>query len=470
MTPEARVHPTFVDRAAGELRKTTLPLIIGKATDARELRRRDAFAGLDLAALRAAAEAVRAHTLAHLDRYLAQFAAAAEARGATVFFATGAAEATEYIVGVVRDRGRPPVVKAKSMASEEIGLAQALERDGVQVVETDLGEYIVQLAGEPPSHITAPAVHKNREEIAALLSARFGQDLPPDPEVLTGAVRERLRKAFLAAGVGISGVNFGVAETGSLCLVTNEGNGRLVTSLPPVHIALMGMERIVPSFDELGLLLPMLVASASGRPLTAYASFITGPRRPGEPDGPDQVHVVILDNGRSEILEGEYRSILQCIRCGACQNVCPVYRQVGGHAYGAVYGGPIGAVLTPLLVGFEQAGDLPQASSLCGACTEVCPVGIPLHEHLLALRRDVAASRATPAERAAARGWSMMWRTPGRYRLFARLARIGQRPLMRRGRIKRAPFPLSGWTRGRDLPPIAARTFRERWARRRKGR
>ncbi|HJP66229.1 MAG TPA: LutB/LldF family L-lactate oxidation iron-sulfur protein [Actinomycetota bacterium] len=470
MSAPASTGSGFVDRAAGALRKTQLPVIIGHATDSRELRRREAFAGLDLGGLRAAAEAVRAHTLADLDRYLGQFASAAEGRGSRVFFAADGDEAVAYIRDVVRERGRPLVAKAKSMASEEIGLAHALEADGVEVVETDLGEYIVQLAGEPPSHITAPAVHKTRAEIAALFSSRFGEPLPADPEVLTRAARERLRTAFLSAGVGISGVNFGVAETGALCMVTNEGNGRLVTSLPPVHIALMGMERIVPTFEELGLMLPMLVTSASGRPLTAYTSFINGPRLPGEPDGPDEVHIVVLDNGRSDILRGEYRSILQCIRCGACQNVCPVYRQVGGHAYGAVYGGPIGAVLTPLLVGFERAGDLPQASSLCGACTEVCPVGIPLHEHLLSLRRDVAAFRGTPPERAAARAWSAMWRTPTRYRWFVRLSRLGQRPFIRRGRIRRAPFPLSGWTRGRDLPPVAARTFRERWASRRKPR
>ena len=469
MTPEAEVRPGFEQRAAGQLRKTSLPLIIGKATDSRELRRREAFAGLDLQGLRGAAEAVRAHTVANLDRYLEQFATQAASRGTKVFFAASGEEAVAYIRDVVRERGRPLVVKAKSMASEEIGLAHALEHDGAEVIETDLGEYIVQLAGEPPSHITAPAVHKNRQEIASLFSDRFGQQLPPDPEVLTAAARERLRAAFLTAGVGISGVNFGVAETGSLCMVTNEGNGRLVTSLPPVHIALMGMERIVPTFRELGLLLPMLVASASGRPLTAYTSFLGGPRRANEPDGPDEMHVVVLDNGRSEILAGEYRSILQCIRCGACQNVCPVYRQVGGHAYGAVYGGPIGAVLTPLLVGFEQAGDLPHASSLCGACTEVCPVGIPLHEQLLALRHDVARSRSVSAERAAARGWSAAWRTSRRYRLFVRLARIGQRPFAWRGWIRRAPFPMSRWTNGRDLPAVAAQTFRERWRRRPKG-
>ncbi len=468
MTPDAEVRRRFQDRASAQLRKTQLPLVIGRATDARELRRREAFDGFDLPGLRAAAEAVRAHTVANLHHYLDRFATAAEARGTRVFFAATGEEAVGYVQGVVAARGGRLVVKAKSMASEEIGLAHALEADGVEVIETDLGEYIVQLAGEAPSHITAPAVHHTRHEVARLFSERHGRTLPPDPERLTEFARGELREAFLAADVGISGVNFAVAETGSLCLVTNEGNGRLVTSIPPVHIALMGMERVVPSFDELALMLPMLVASASGRALTSYTSFINGPRLPEEPDGPEELHVVVLDNGRSEILPTEFRSILHCIRCGACQNVCPVYRQVGGHGYGAVYGGPIGAVLTPLLVGFERAGDLPHASSLCGACTEVCPVGIPLHEHLLNLRREVAKAERPVVEALAFRAWSAAWRSPGRYRWFVRLSRLGQRLFARGGRIRRAPPPLSGWTEGRDLPAVADRTFRERWAARRR--
>jgi L-lactate dehydrogenase complex protein LldF len=464
VTPETEVYRRFEDRAARQLRKTQLPLIIGKATDSRESRRRQAFEGLDLPALRTAAEAVRAHTLANLPTYLDRFAERAEVRGTNVFFAATAEEAVDHVRKLVADRGARLVVKGKSMAAEEIGLNHALEGDGVDVVETDLGEHIVQLAHEPPSHITAPAVHKTRAEIASLLSASYGRQLPPEPEVLTEFARQALRQKFLDAQVGISGVNFAVAETGSLALVTNEGNGRMVTSLPPVHVAIMGMERIVPTFRELELLLPMLVASASGRPVTAYFSYLNGPRLPGEIDGPDEVHVVVLDNGRSRILGGEFRSILHCIRCGACQNVCPVYRQVGGHGYGSVYGGPIGAVLTPLLVGFERAGDLPHASSLCGACAEVCPVGIPLHEHLLGLRREVAKAQRPLLEATGFRLWSLAWRRAGRYRLFARLSRLGQRLFSRQGQIRRAPFPLSRWTGGRDLPPVAGRTFRERWA------
>jgi len=469
VTPEAEVVRRFQDRAHRQLQKTHLPLIIANATDTREERRRAAFAELDGPGLRRAAEAVRDHTVADLATYLERFADAAQAKGTRVFFAADAAEAVGYVREVVRSTGARLIAKGKSMASEAICLAHELEADGLEVLETDLGEYIVQLAHEPPSHITAPAVHLTRRDIADLFSREHGSPLPEEPEGLTAFARDRLRRTFLDADVGICGVNFAVADAGSFALVTNEGNGRLVTSLPRVLIAIMGMERIVPSFAELGLLLPMLVASASGRKVTTYFSFVNGPRLPEEPDGPDEVHVVVLDNGRSKILPTEFRSILHCIRCGACQNVCPVYRQTGGHAYGAVYGGPIGAVLTPLLVGFERAGDLPNASSLCGACTEVCPVGIPLHEHLLALRREVAKERAPLAERAAFRTWSIAWRSPGRYLFLARLSRLGQRLFARGGRIRRAPFPLSRWTRGRDMPAVATRTFRERWAARHPG-
>ncbi len=457
----------FEDRAARQLLKTSLPLIIGRATDTREGRRRAAFAGLDGPGLRAAAEAIRNHTVVNLADYLQRFANAAEAKGTKVFFAADGDEAVDYVRGVIRSRGARLVAKGKSMASEEIGLGHALEADRVRVVETDLGEYIVQLAGQPPSHITAPAVHLTRGEVASLFTESHNLDTPlaDDPAGLTAFARGRLREVFLEADIGICGVNFAVADTGSFALVTNEGNGRLVTSLPRVLIAIMGMERIVPSYRELGLLLPMLVASASGRAVTTYFSFVNGPRLPDELDGPDEVHVVVLDNGRSDILATEFRSILHCIRCGACQNVCPVYRHVGGHGYGSVYGGPIGAVLTPLLVGFERAGDLPHASSLCGACTEVCPVGIPLHEHLLGLRREVAASRSRTAEWATFSLWSRLWARRRTYAWFVRLSRIAQAPFAKGRRIRRAPWPLARWTRGRDLPAIARVVFRERWRR-----
>lgn len=430
-------------------------------------RRAAAFEGYDLEAMRRAGEAIRAHTVARLDEYLERFADRAEERGINVFFADTAAEAVDYVRRILDRRGVRLVTKGKSMISEEIGLNHTLEAAGIEVVETDLGEYIVQLARETPSHILMPAMHKSRADVAETFSAVTGETLSDDPAMLTAFSRRILRDKFLTAGAGITGANFGVADNGTVVLVTNEGNGRMCSTLPPVHIALMGMERLVPSTRELAVLLPLLTGSGTGQRVSTYVSFLGGPRRMGELDGPEETHVVVVDNGRSAILSTEFRSALHCIRCGACQNVCPVFRQVGGHAYGGTYGGPIGAVLTPLLAGFARAGDLPHASSLCAACTEVCPVRIPLHDQLLALRRDVAKERAPRGERLSFRLWSAAWRTPRRFLLFARLARLLQTPLTLGGRrLRRAPFPLSRWTRGRDLPALASRTFRERWRRR----
>jgi len=459
----------FAELAHAQLEKPELRRALGSAMDRFVVNRASAFAGADLEAMRAAGEAIRAHTVGNLDRYLARFAETASARGTKVFFAADGAEAVDYVRDVIRTHGATRVAKGKSMASEEIGLNHALEADGVDVVETDLGEYIVQIAHEPPSHIIVPAIHKTRGDVADLFNEVHHTHLPPDPPELTRFARDLLRDRFLSAEVGITGVNFAVADAGAFVIVTNEGNGRMCSTLPKVHVAIMGMERIVPSFRELAVMLPLLTGSATGQRATAYLNVVGGPRREDDVDGPEEVHVVVLDNGRGKLLGTEYRSILHCIRCGACQNVCPVYRQVGGYGYGAVYGGPIGAVLTPLLVGFERAGDLPNASSLCAACTDVCPVRIPLHEHLLSLRRDVARERAGAAERSAFRTWSEAWSRPWTYRLAARLGRVGQVVFARDGRIRRAPFPLSRWTSGRDLPPIAGRTFRERWKRSERG-
>jgi L-lactate dehydrogenase complex protein LldF len=467
---EERPAGTFEDRARTALADPTLRRNLPPAMDTIASARARAFAGADLEAMRAAGEAIRAHTVVNLPRYLDQFADAATANGMKVFFAVSAGEAVDYVRRVLRNHGARLVVKGKSMASEEIGLNPALEADGFEVVETDLGEYIVQIAGEPPSHIIAPAVHKSRGQVADLFNRVHAVDLPDEPEAITRFARSVLRERFLSADAGITGVNFAIADTGSFVVVTNEGNGRMCSSLPRVHIALMGMERIVPTTRELAMLLPLLTASATGVRVSTYLNFVSGPRRPNEADGPDEVHVVILDNGRSSILATEFRSILHCIRCGACLNVCPVYRQTGGHAYGWAYGGPIGAVLTPLLVGLDRAGDLPHASSLCAACTEVCPVRIPLHEHLLGLRREVSRAGAPARERMGFGLWARAWSRPSGYRLMARLSRIGQWPLVRGGRVRRAPFLLSRWTRSRDLPPVARITFRERWRRSEKDR
>ena len=312
------------------------------------------------------------------------------------------------------------------MATEEIGLNEALEAAGVRPVETDLGEYILQLAGEHPVHIIAPAIEKTKEDVAELLSRVEGQPVAPELEELTKAARRQLRETFHAADVGITGANFGVCDTGSIVLVTNEGNGRLVSSLPRVHVVLIGMERLVASLSDLAVLLRLLARSGTGQRLTTYTTLITGPRSEGEQDGPDELHVVILDNGRSKLAGGRYREMLACIRCGACLNVCPVYRKTGGAAYGPVYSGPMGAVLVPLLAGLEQAPDLPHASSLCGACTDACPVKIPLHELLLELRRDLVEQGVAPfRERLSFRLWSYAWSSPAGYRLTTRLARLG---------------------------------------------
>lgn len=454
---------TFEERAHVGLADPRIARNIGHAADQVAKRRAEGFAGVDKEAMRAAGEAIRAHTIADLHTYLQRFAENAEARGTNVFFAGTGGEAVDYVRGVLRDRGAKLVVKGKSMASEEIGLNHALEADGVEVVETDLGEYIQQIDHEPPAHILVPAVHKSRTDVRDLFNRVHGTDLPDEPGELTKLARRVLRDRFLSADAGVTGINFAVAETGSFVIVTNEGNGRMCSSLPRVHIAIMGMERIVPSFRELQVMLPLLTASATGQRASTYLSVVSGPRRQDDPDGPEEVHVVVLDNGRSGILATEFQTILHCIRCGACQDVCPVFRQVGGHAYGSVYGGPIGAVLTPLLLGFERAGDLPHASSLCAACTDACPVRIPLHDHLLALRRDVAKERASWRERTTFRWWSRLWSRPGGYRLFVALSRAGQWPFASGRRIRRAPFPFSRWTKERDLPAVAHRTFHERW-------
>ena len=411
----------------------------------------------DVDELRERGRRIRQQTIAELDRHLDQFARAFEGHGGHVHFAASADDATAAIREICRGNGAKLVAKSKSMASEEIRLNEALEEDGLRVVETDLGEYILQLAGEHPAHIIAPAIEKTAEDVAVLLGTVEGTELRPELEDLTAAARRQLRAVFESADVGITGANFAVAETGSIVLVTNEGNGRLVSALPRTHVVILGMERIVPTTRDLAVLLQLLARSATGQRLTTYTTVLTGPRRPGEQDGPDDLHVIVLDNGRSRVRRGRYREMLNCIRCGACLNVCPIYRKSGGDAYGPVYSGPMGAVLVPLLVGVERAPSLPHASSLCGACTAACPVKIPLHELLLDLRRDLVAERVAPLrERLAFRLWALAWSTALGYRLSTAAARLGA-PLA--GRL---PGPGRAWTSQRALPQLARRRFRDR--------
>jgi L-lactate dehydrogenase complex protein LldF len=431
-----------------------------EAADAATLRmlegRTGAWAGLpDVEALRNRAHEIRMETIEDLDSHLAAFRAALEARGGKVHFAPTAQDANDYVVDVCRGTNAKLVAKSKSMASEEIGINEALAEAGVRAVECDLGEYILQLAGEHPVHIILPAIEKTAEDVAELFSAVDGAPLTAELETLAAAARRQLREVFLHADVGLTGANFAVSATGSICLVTNEGNGGLVTSLPRVHVALLGMERLVPTLDDLAVLLQLLPRSATGQKLTSYTRIISGPRRPGESDGPEELHVVVLDNGRSNLRRGRYKEMLACIRCGACLNVCPVYRKAGGGAYGPVYSGPMAAVLVPLLVGLERAPSLPHASSLCGACTAACPVKIPLHELLLDLRRDLVEERVAPfRERLAFTLWSLAWSRPFLYRIATTLGRLA---LPFAGRLG----PGRAWSSGRELPPLARRRYRD---------
>ena len=430
----------FQRRAAAALADPVRRANLGEFAERAAANTERGFQGIEREALRAAGERIRSQAVEHLPRYLDQLQENLERNGVTVFRAASGADAARYITQVVLANGRL-VVKGKSMAAEEIGLNGELEAAGVEVVETDLGEFIIQVAGEHPEHIIVPAIHKTRGQVRELFQALAGQPLDDDPAALTAFARAHLREKFLSAPVGITGVNFGVAETGTLVLVTNEGNGRLCSGLPRVHIAVMGMERVVPRLADLATLLPLLTRSGTGQKITCYVSLINGPRRGEERDGPEELHLVILDNGRSRVRTSPYRSVLNCIRCGACQNVCPVYRQVGGTAYGWVYGGPIGAVLTPLFRGMQEAGELGHASSLCAACDDVCPVRIPLHELLLHLRRDRAVETAGLGERLAFRLWSAAWSRPWLYRLTTRLAPLAIR----------LPGPGRRWTRTRRV-------------------
>jgi L-lactate dehydrogenase complex protein LldF len=448
---------TFGENAKAALADVQLRGALRNATSLFGKRRLEAARSLEnWEDLRTQARAIKDEVLLHLDRYLETFVANAEKRGAVVHWAPGAADANAIICKLAQDRGARTVVKSKSMTTEETHLNDALEAAEMQVVETDLGEYIIQLAKETPSHIIAPAIHKTKGQIAELFTSTLGMPPTDDIAQLTSTARATLRDRFAAADVGVSGVNFGVAETGTIVIVENEGNIRLTTSLPRIHIAVMGIEKVIPRFADLDLFLKLLPRSGTGQRLTTYQSFITGTKRNADDEGPDELHIVIMDNGRSRMLAHPVtRQSLACIRCGACLNACPVYQQVGGHAYGSVYPGPIGAVITPQLIGFEKTAQLPYASSLCGACREVCPVKIDIPQLLLHLRGEITAngSRGNAAERMAFKVWARVMMSPALYNMGA-LA----------GRVVQKVFPLSqAWTRERDLRPIERQSFRSLW-------
>jgi L-lactate dehydrogenase complex protein LldF len=413
--------------------------------------------------MRDRARAIRLHTLAHLDSLLEQFADAAEAVGCVVHFAEDAADANRIICDIADEHGSQSIAKSKSMVTEEIGLNAALEAGGRTVVETDLGEFIIQLADDRPSHMIAPVLHRTRFEVGALFRDELGVAFTDDPVELAAIARRYLRDIFLTADMGISGVNFGVAESGSLCLVTNEGNGRLTTTAPPIHVAVMGMERLVPTFGDLAVMLEVLARSATGQRLSVYTNIVTGPRRPSDPDGPDEVHIVIIDNGRSRVLGADTAEILACIRCGACLNICPVYRRAGGHAYGTTYSGPVGAVLNPALMGQSDWGELAHASTLCGACREVCPVCIDIPTLLIRSRSaEVASGLADRTLEAAIRAYAAAAVRPAAFRALLKAGGL-LGTLGRAESMTRLPFMAGGWTEKRELRAPARRTFHDRW-------
>jgi L-lactate dehydrogenase complex protein LldF len=464
MTPYAHhEHHDFTGAAAQALASAPLQAALTRLTDTLMAGNRRGYAALaDSSALRDHAKRIKEHTLAHLDRYLEQLEAAVTNLGGTVHWAATAEDARQIIVEIARKSNCRHAVKSKSMTSEEIHLNPALEKAGIEVTETDFGEYILQLAGERPSHLVAPAVHHTRESVSRILSARLGENLPDDPKTLALTGRRVLREKFYQADLGITGANFAVAETGTVVLVTNEGNGRLTTTCPRVHVALMGIEKVIPRFQDLPVFLKLLARGATGQTLSVYTTILTGKRRAGELDGPEEFHLVILDNGRSKILASPFRESLQCIRCGACLNACPVYRRIGGHAYGGVYAGPIGSILTPLFDSVSHNPHLPHASSLCGACQTACPVKINIPHMLIGLR-ELQHHMGRRWEAAAYRLWRIVLCRPWLYRLALRGARLLLRPFSKEGWLRRLPGPGRNWTATRDFPAPADRPFRQRW-------
>jgi L-lactate dehydrogenase complex protein LldF len=413
---------------------------------------------------RALGEEIRQHTLENLDYYLEQLTDNVAKRGGHVFFAQTSKEANEYIKSVAKKKRAKKIVKSKSMVTEEIHMNAALEELGCEVIETDLGEYILQVDDhDPPSHIVAPALHKNKEQIRDVFQERLSYKKTEKPEELALHAREMLRKEFLSADIGITGCNFAIAESGSISLVTNEGNARLTTALPKTQITVMGMERIVPTFEEFEVLVSLLTRSAVGQRLTSYVTALTGPRLPGEVDGPEEFHLVIVDNGRSAILGTEFQSVLQCIRCAACVNVCPVYRHIGGHSYGSIYSGPIGAVLSPLLGGYEDYKELPYASTLCAACTDACPVKIPLHELLHKHRQRIVEKegKAPISEKLAMKAFGLGAASSSLYTVGAKVVPAALTPFMSGSSISKGPGPLKAWTESREFPAPTKERLRD---------
>lgn len=449
----SRGNIPFRANAVRALHDPALRATLRNITETFTQKRADAVSSVPLEEWRDQASALRLQVLDRLDDYLNRFMASASRVGATIHRASDAQSAGEIVASLLKDRGANKVVKSKSMVTEEIHLNAYLEQQGFSVVETDLGEYINQIAGEAPSHIIVPAIHKNRRQIGELFAQKLGAGYSEDPTALTKIAREILRKEFLSAQAGITGANFAAADSGSIVLFTNEGNGRMITTLPPLHIAVISIEKVIPSLADLPLFIRLLPRSATGQILTSYLSVITGTRRPGEVTGAGELHIVLVDNGRSKILAGEYREMLKCIKCGACLNACPIYRVVGGHSYGATYPGPMGIVLTTLLDGMERAHPLLDATTLCGACAEVCPAKVPLTQLLRRLREErVERGMTSLVEQTGMAGFGLVAKSPILFHLGQTAGRLFwpiAKKIVGNGVLGRMPHP-------------APRTFRRR--------
>lgn len=419
----------------------------------------------DYQSARQAAAETKWEAINHLDKYLEQFVSQLEARGTKVHWASTGDQARDIILGIVREKKATSLIKSKAMTSEEIHLNEALEREGLKVVESDLGEFIVQLRHEPPYHIVFPSMHLTRGEIQALFQKELGDAPSDNPEELTMVARRVLRKKYLTADIGFTGGNFAIAETGMISITENEGNARLTAAVPKTMITLMGIEKVLPRLEDLALFLPMLATAGAGQALTGYNTMYSGPRQPGESDGPEEWHVVLLDNRRTELLaDAEQRDSLHCIRCGACLNVCPIFRNVGGHTYGTTYSGPIGSVITPHYRGLQNWKHLSYSSSLCGACTETCPVKIDLAHHLLQNRRNATQQKSSLPWKVGFKLMNFVFNRPALYSLVPKFGRFGQtlHPLIKGTRLD----PAYPWTKTREAPKIAPETFKEFWKRR----
>ncbi len=445
---------------------------VGRTTLLKTRDRQDAMAALPNAQkLRDLAAEIKQHTLDHLDYYLEQARQNIESNGGQVHYASDGTQARQIVLDIARKNNCQRIIKSKSMACEEINLIPDLEQAGLDVVESDLGEFVVQISHDRPSHIVTPIIHRDRKFVGKLFSEYFHTPYTEDVPTLTKQARAHLREKFRRADLGMTGGNFVVAQTGQVCVVENEGNARQSLTTPRILISVIGIEKLVPRPADLAVMLKLLARSATGQPMTVYASLFNGPRRAGEKDGPEQFHLVFLDNGRSRILASEeYRETLRCIRCGACLNACPVFRKIGGHAYGGTYPGPIGALLTPLFGGLESFRDLPKASSLCGACSEACPVKIDIPHLLVSLRRDMVTRRITGRmERMIYRAWARCMGSPRFYGLLSTMQSfVLRRRAKGSGWVNHLPPPATGWTNVRDMPAPADKTFHELWKQRTK--